>query len=155
MARTSWIIVVSCLLFSWDHPSRADILSFRANQLTVLQKGGKSYSGALSWAPGWDIDDTLGIRAMVGAALIKGVASNFLAIDGELLLTYSGFKPWGIEVGPGYQSWMGSGGGSGFSANLLGSYNLTDSFHLFAGYSPLFAPSNFTHELRVGAGIAF
>jgi hypothetical protein len=131
-------------------------LSFRGNWVAAVQSGGNSFSGELAWTPAARLNEDFSLRAVLGATVLKGrFGSNFVAMDGELLLGIRSLAPWELELGPGLQRWSGTGGGTGASGNLVLARRLTETWSAFGGYSPVFAPGNLTHELKFGAGISF
>lgn len=131
--------------------SSLNLVSFRAYQVNIFQSEGRCYSGGLSWAPRWKMSEGLSVRGLFGAMLLKDMDSNFIALDGEALLSLRKFGNWDFEAGPGVQKWGGIGEGTGFSANIGVGRHLTANWMLSVGYTALFAPDHLTHEFKIGA----
>ena len=127
--------------------------TFRAYQISIIQSAGKSYSGGLSWTSSWKINDRWNFCGVLGASALKGFSIPLFIIDLELLLDYQSTGPWEFNAGPGLQTWIGTGGGTGLTGNLETSYRLNETWHLFFGYTLLFASANSTHEIKLGLGV--
>ncbi|HAR42399.1 MAG TPA: hypothetical protein DCS07_07165 [Bdellovibrionales bacterium] len=137
--------------FGMDH-------SLRLAQISVFQKDGDTFSGMLTYNPGFHL--LIPMRGDFGASLFKsaaGTKSKFVVLNAKLMadLKFSDSLSW--EVGPGVQHWIDNG-----DLKLIVGTNLVHhtksrflgiADQLFVGYNAVIIKNLLTHEILVGFGI--
>lgn len=126
--------------------------------LGVWQSGGSSYSGMFAWAPQYNFTSELGLRANLGASILKSNASDyFTVLDYELLLNYTFITEWEVEVGGGAMTWVNRGGTRpAVSATYAYKpkeklFDFVDS--IFATYTRVFITDNAANLVRLGVAV--
>ncbi len=137
-----------------------DLTSFRVSEIAALQaNGANSFSGEVSWNPTYFFSQSIFILANVGGSLFKGVSSDFVVTEYEVLAGITFLDNLEVEAGAGAQTWFDSN-----STNPLLSTDLAWKLsqkqlgfidRVFVGYSAWMLPGNLTHEIKLGIGVAF
>lgn len=156
----SIVLLASCIWTSSNSFAQFSLLDFQANGYGAFQSqdSAKVYSGQLSWNPNFSLSSSLGLRANLGATLLKDNGDNrFLSSNYQLLVNFREIVgQFGFDLGGGLQSW-GSHGGTHpiMSANLVCDLSPMSFLNrVFIGASRYLLGDNATTEVRAGIGFS-
>ena len=128
---------------------------FRISQLSVLQSGGNSFTGELSWNPALHLTGVLSLSGNLGVSDYRGrTGSDFIVLEAQAFAAVT-LERWSVEAGAGQERWGAAESGSYFApgGNVL--YRLDSPFlavfdRVVAGYTFVSVPGFATQELKLG-----
>lgn len=144
-----------------------NVKNFQLGGLFVIQSpGGSSFSGTAAWTPLYRLNEKFGIKANIGALLLKKITGeNFLGVDYSLGFQWKPVRYFSFEEALGAQTWLDYGGTS-FALSAQINWYMSDHLkvkkpffqklldRVFFGYS-LLTDAVFIHQLKLGIGVDF
>lgn len=138
--------------------SGMEILAFRLSQFTVIQGSNFVASGLATYNPKIKLG-FLSVGADLGGSMLKNRNSElFTVLHAQLLAGLHVSDSMAVEVGGGVQNWLENGGTrpvvSGNLVLMPKSKFLGFIDEWIVGYSGYLISNLYTHETRLGVGIA-